>query len=329
LSGLEGAGEKRASARRNRAPLPPYISYGGTALVLEAIGAPLGKTTIYEAVQAAGARVAGLRREQLQLSPGQLLVAVLGADTTTVKVKGQWVTVGVMSDILEGTTVTVDLLPDAQADTLSEWVGEVAQAVGAQVLVSDDADTFKTAADEQGLAHQVCKSHVLRNTEAWVEDIKPELEKDADGSLADLGVSPEQAVADVDALLQLMQERQPTPEAAEQLQKIHQRYQAAPSPKTQGTAKMSLAYRLRLFSLDRWNLWPRLTLYRRWADEQDRRMDGTNNATERAIGWRVKERYRTMRGYKRPASVLNVSRLIAWAGDLLHKGGADLAAVVA
>jgi hypothetical protein len=58
-------------------------------------------------------------------------------------------------------------------------------------------------------------------------------------------------------------------------------------------------------------------------------MDGTNNATERSIGWRVKERYRTMRGYKRTASVLNVSCLIAWAGNLLDGDGADLAQVVA
>jgi hypothetical protein len=42
----------------------------------------------------------------------------------------------------------------------------------------------------------------------------------------------------------------------------------------------------------------------------------------------VKERYRTMRGYKRRQSVLNVSRLIAWAGSQLKAGGADLAAVV-
>ena len=36
-----------------------------------------------------------------------------------------------------------------------------------------------------------------------------------------------------------------------------------------------------------------------------------------------------MRGYKRQASVLNVSRLIAWAGNFLDTGGADLATVIA
>jgi len=49
-------------------------------------------------------------------------------------------------------------------------------------------------------------------------------------------------------------------------------------------------------------------------------LDGTNNATERAIGWWIKERYRTMRGYKRTQSALNVSRLIAYSGNHLSSG---------
>ncbi len=40
--------------------------------------------------------------------------------------------------------------------------------------------------------------------------------------------------------------------------------------------------------------------------------DGTNNVTEQVIGQCVKERYRTIRGYKRNASILNVSSLIGW-----------------
>jgi hypothetical protein len=44
------------------------------------------------------------------------------------------------------------------------------------------------------------------------------------------------------------------------------------------------------------------------------------NSTERAIGWWLKERYRTMRGYKRQRSALNVSRLIAYCGNHLAQG---------
>ncbi len=47
--------------------------------------------------------------------------------------------------------------------------------------------------------------------------------------------------------------------------------------------------------------------------------DGTNNATEQIIGQRVKERYRARRGYKRDASILNVSRLRGWLGMKGHE----------
>jgi transposase-like protein len=305
------------------------LSYGAVALVLSALGHPLGKTAVYEAVQAAGEKVKGLRRDAVQVSMAGRLVAALGADLTSVKCKGEWLTVGVTTDAISGTTLTIDILDNGEAATLQKWVQEVGEAVRAQVLVTDAADGFKTAADAHGLQHQVCKKHVLNNSEVWHDAMAPELARDADGSLAEIGVTPEQALADNDALLQLMQERQPTPEANAKREEIHGRYAQARSPRKLGQDSETLAYRMRLFSLDRWNLWPRLTLYRQWCGPHDARLDGTNNATERSIGWRVKERYRTMRGYKRQASVLNVSRLIAWAGNLLEAGGADLAAVVA
>lgn len=328
----QGISSDQISARLKGLAVLFYImglSYGAVALVLSALGHPLGKTAAYEAVQAAGEKVAGLRRAEVRVSQARRLVAALGADLTSVKCKGEWLTVGVTTDAIAGTTLTIDILDNGEAATLQEWVKVVAAAVQATVLVTDDADGFKTAADANGLKHQVCKAHVVRNSEAWHDAMAPELARDADGSLAAIGVTPEQALADNDALLRLMQERQPTPEAAAQLEHIHQRYAQAASPGKLKQRKETLAYRMRLFSLDRWNLWQRLTLYRGWCGPHGERMDGTNNATERAIGWRVKERYRSMRGYKRRESVLNVSRLIAWAGNLLEAGGADLAEVVA
>src|SRR4051794_24623767 len=119
----------------------------------------------------------------------------------------------------------------------------LAAVLGAEILVSDDADPFKTAADATGLLQQVCTAHVGRNTAAWVEAISPALATDADGSLATIGVAPEQAVADGQALLRLMRERQPTLEASAQLAMIHHRYLGATKPAKGET--MSLAYRLR------------------------------------------------------------------------------------
>ncbi len=49
----------------------------------------------------------------------------------------------------------------------------------------------------------------------------------------------------------------------------------------------------------------------------------------RAIGWWIKERYRTMRGYKVPQNAVRVSRFLAWCGNFLNsEDGALLAALL-
>lgn len=85
--------------------------------------------------------------------------------------------------------------------------------------------------------------------------------------------------------------------------------------------KHDIAYRMRNLFMDRWNLLPRLTFYRTWKDEYGNEiLDGTNNHCERAIGWWIKERCRSMRGYKQGQSALGVSRLIAFTGNHLSAG---------
>jgi hypothetical protein len=323
-----GVSHDQTSARLKGVAVMFYVlgmSYGAVAAALTALGWPLSRVAVYYAVQAAGAAVAGLRREAVRRGGGR--VVALGADLTRVRCAGTWLTVGVSVDAVAGTVLSLDLLPNGEAATLTAWVQALAEALGATILVSDDADPFKTAADATGMLQQVCTAHVQRNTEVWVEAMTPLLAGDADGSLAAIGVAPDQAVADCQDLLRVMAERQPTPEAAATLEAIHRRYLGAAKPATGET--MSLAYRLRLFSLDRWNLWPRLTRYRNWAGPAGETLDGTNNACERAIGWWIKERSRTMRGYKRPASVLHVSRLIAAMGNALDGPGFALAEVIA
>ena len=131
--------------------------------------------------------------------------------------------------------VSIDILPDAEAATLSAWVGEIAAAVGTEILVSDDADAFKTATDEHGLLHQVCKTHVVRNTEQLVSGVSATIAHEVDGSLAALEVTPEQAPADLQEILRLVRERPAGRAGAAKLKAIHARYarvrgSARPSP---------------------------------------------------------------------------------------------------
>lgn len=297
------------------------LSYGAVSLALEGLGVYLCKSRVYEVVQAAAERVPGLKQEQVFKG---IRTPALGGDLTSVRCNGRWLSLGLTVDDVTGIVLTLDALPGEDAETLQEWMEPIAAAVGAELLVTDDADGFKTVADDLALEHQVCKGHVKRNTETLIENWKPLVAADSDGSLRAIGVAPEQAVADLERLGELILSRQPEEEA--ELAICHRRYLDARPPGKGERA--SLAYRLRMLFLDRWNLWPRLTRYRTWQGPRQETVDGTNNGSERAIGWWVKERYRTMRGYKRPKSAINVSRLLAWAGNQLGSGGADLATLV-
>ncbi len=297
------------------------LSYGATSLALEALGVSMCRSRVYDAVQEAASRVPGLKREQVFQG---LRTPALGADLTTVKCKGQWLPLGLSVDAVSGLVLTIDPLSAQDIAALKQWIEPIAQSVGAQVLVTDDADGFKTVADEVGVQHQVCKAHVKRNTEDIIERTLPLVIKDADGSLHAIGVSAEQAVADLKRLGELVKSRQR--EQASELEEMHRRYFEASPPKE--GEHQSLAYRLRLLFLDRWNLWNRLTRYRSWKGPNGEKLDGTNNACERAIGWWIKERYRSMRGYKVPENAIRVSRFLAWCGNFLNQGGADLAGLI-
>jgi len=298
------------------------LSYGATSLALEALGVYLCKSRVYDAVQEAAQRVPGLKREQVFAG---VKTPALAGDLTSVKCKGEWLPLGITVDPISGLALTIDQLPAEDIKTLKDWIEPIAKSVGATVLVTDDADGFKTVADEVGVQHQVCKAHVLRNTETLIERNLPLVTRDADGSLQTIGVSPEQAAADLMRLGELVKSRQR--EQAPELEMMHRRYLAAAPP--QEGEHQSLAYRLRLLFLDRWNLWHRLTRYRTWKGSKGETLDGTNNACERAIGWWIKERYRSMRGYKVPENAVRVSRLLAWCGNFLDaEDGANLAGLL-
>jgi transposase-like protein len=294
------------------------LSYGAVSLALEGLGVSLCKSRVYDAVQEVAKRVPGLTRDRVFAG---VKTSALGGDLTSVKCQGEWLPLGITVDPISGLALTVDALTAEDIKTLKAWIEPIAKSVDAQVLVTDDADGFKTIADEVGMQHQVCKAHVLRNTETLIERYQPLVARDADGSLQAIGVSPEQAAADLGRLGELVKSRQR--EQATELETMHRRYLEAAPP--QEGEHQSLAYRLRLLFLDRWNLWHRLTRYRQWKGPKGETLDGTNNACERAIGWWIKERYRSMRGYKVPENAVRVSRLLAWCGNFLNaEDGANL-----
>ena len=164
------------------------LSYGATSLALEALGVYLCKSRIYDAVQETAKLVPGLKRDQVFAG---VKTPALGGDLTSVTCKGEWLPLGITVDPISGLAFTIDALPAKDIKTLKDWIEPIAKSVGAQVLVTDAADGFKTVTDEVGMQHQVCKAHVKRNSETLIERYQPLVARDADGSLRAIGVSPE------------------------------------------------------------------------------------------------------------------------------------------
>jgi len=313
----KGVSQKQISKRVNGMAVMLYmlgLSYGAVEIVLDSLGMGIGKTSVFRAVQAVAKQVPGLKREKLL--DGYQAKAV-GADVTSVRCNGEWLTVGIVVDATNGMVLSIDELPGEDAEQLQAWLEPILDAVDAEVVVSDDADAFKQVSDHTGRSQQVCKSHVGRNTDALVAELAGLIGAGHDHSLAALGIPAEQALEDLVSLKQMIHARRP--EDQSRLEEIYLRYAQARRP-AKGQ-KHDIAYRMRNLLMDRWNLWPRLTFYRTWKDEYGHEiLDGTNNHCERAIGWWIKERYRSMRSYKQEYSALGISRLIAYAGNHLAHG---------
>ena len=293
------------------------LSYQGVADLIDALQYPLGKSTVYENVQAAGQRAIELRRQWCEHLSDQ--VQVLGIDFTHVKCKGQDRIVAVATAILTGAPLDLEIVQSESALHAERWIRDIARTVGAEILVTDDADGLKTVADDLGLQHQICRAHVNRN----VHDL--------------LGALGEKALAHPDPVPPELQGTEITvdqfldgiqtvecvitslpADGQNQLEQLATRYQYA-RPPTQGH-RATMWYRMRLLTLDWSENWARLAFYQKWRGANGEKLDGTNNVTEQIIGQRIKERYRTMRGYKRTQSILNVSSLTGWLG---MKGHAD------
>jgi transposase-like protein len=277
------------------------LSYGGVSDFLFALGVVVCRTTVYNNTQEAG--VESRDRQRATVARGDKN-AVIGSDGTYVKVKGEQVGIQVVVDDHSGDLLGLEVVSSENTDEVREIVEQAAKQVGAEVLVSDDLDVYKGVADEAGLDHQICRSHVKRNVDDWAESMTEQLKND-EPLPKGVDSSPERLQEDVQAIQQLVRER--PPDALSSLAILYYRYVAAPVPKK--GEHHTVWYRMRMRVTRLWENWNRLTLDQRRDD-----LDGTNNSCERLIGWWIKERYRTMRGYKRTESIRNVATLTARIG---------------
>jgi len=273
------------------------MSLGGVSDALTALGCAIERTTVHDNLQRAGAAARRQRRAWLR---SRVNVCVVAMDCTHVTRQGREQIMMHASDARSGMTIEITVLHAEDERTIRRYVQRMAALTGCEVILSDDADTYKTAADAAGVLHQVCQQHVVPNTLTLVSEIAAQLEKPAADQPCPAGLSVTQALEDLALLEEVILAR--APGSQRHLDDLARRYQVAPGP-VKGK-KASPWYRLRLLTLDLAEGWPRLTLTERYrSDDGQRLVPATNNVSERGIGLNIKERYRTMRGYKSKTSL--------------------------
>ncbi len=283
------------------------LSYQGVVDLLEALLHPVCKTTVYNHVQAAGQKVRHLRKAWRTSQRGK--IKVLGLDFTHLQCAGQDQIVAVATSLLTGEPLDIELLEAEASVRVLKWIREIAAEIGAEILVTDDADALKTVADELGCQQQICRAHVNRNVHDLIAQLGTKALDHPDRVPWELpGLTVDQFLEDLQDLEWII--KSVPHDGQQQLDQLAARYQMAPPPPQDH--KASMWYRMRLLTLDWSEHWSRLAFYQTWRGTNNEKLDGTNNVTEQIIGQDVKERYRTMRGYKRQESIRNVSSLMGW-----------------
>jgi hypothetical protein len=279
---------------------------GAVTDALAGVGCLLGRTTVYDNLQQTGTVARRKLRERMR---SKMKVRVVAMDFTHVTEQGRDKVVMQATDAGTGMTLEVTPLHAEDEHTVTRYVRRIAKMTGCAVIVTDDADVFKTAADAAGVHHQLCQQHVVPNVLTLLSEIVEQVESLPSHLPSPEGLSVAQAFDDIALLEETILAR--ASGSQRHLDELCRRYQAAPVPKR--GVQASPWYRLRLLTLDLAEDWHRLTLTDRYRDETGKRLvPATNNVSERGIGLNIKERYRTMRGYKSTPSLRCIPALTAY-----------------
>jgi len=193
---------------------------------------------------------------------------VVGIDETYVKLKGKPTSVGLVVDVGNGHTLLIEVLGTTEPLRYLSWLGSCARELGAEVIVSDDSSDYRTPVEELALTQQLCLVHIERTVARNLRKLTKEERESHRGT--------------IERIKWLVRE---LPEKA--LDELW------------GMAKKPLPQKLRwvvIYLLDNW--------HKIMAHRRDRGIPATNNRTEQAI-LRTKLRYRTTRGLKSVAGILN------------------------
>jgi len=132
------------------------LSYRGLVALYEAFGAKIERMSAWRDVQE--------HARELEKERYWKKVRVLGVDGAYVRGWGKTQPVLVAVDMGTGQPVTVGYVDEKDPQAVKRFLEPLMQRLGVSVIVTDDLMSYRVAADQLGLEHQVCQFHLRR----WV-----------------------------------------------------------------------------------------------------------------------------------------------------------------
>jgi transposase-like protein len=242
------------------------MSYRGQTSYLSGFGIELGRMSIWRDVQE---RAKGWEKER-HWKP----VRVLGVDGAYLRGWGETQAVMVAVDMGTGDPVTVGYLDEKDPQAVKKFLEPLMQRLGVSVIVTDDLASYKQAADQLGLEHQVCQFHLRRWVGRTLRDLKQTVPAEKLGVIEEIKM--------IIAELPLHGDR-----------RLLELWRQIPETRQgRNGSEYSPLDQLRFLLVRLAQDWAR---YRVFDWQKD--VPWTNNPTEQAIG-RMKMRARAVRGYK-------------------------------
>lgn len=241
------------------------LSLRAVSGIMGVFGLPLAHMTVWRDVQGMAER---LRRRQ----PGA--VRVLGVDGFYGRLRGWRYGAVVAVDLGSGQPVAIAEVAEQDSQAVVRWLKPLVEALGVEVIVSDDLASLGVAAKALGCRRQVCRFHQRR----WLSRALRKLARELDSEWQ----------AALDEVQQLV--AQPPPDGPQRLFSLWQ--QLADAPRGPLKQPESALHRFRQIVGHLMDYWPEYVLY-----QHEDAIPSTNNGTKRAIG-RWRSRARTVRGFK-------------------------------
>lgn len=240
------------------------LSLRNVAILLSAFNTQICHMTVWRDLQ----EQAGMVKQRKKWQQ----VRVIGVDGLYPQGRGKKEPVLIAVDLGEGKPVAIARVDESSPAAVKRFLNPLVQRLGVSVIVTDDLMSFRIAAEQLQLEHQVCQFHVRR----WVNRSLKQLRETV----------PKEYVGVVDEAHDLLAEL-----PAEGSRRLFALWKQIPERQKRGEQQTPLT-QLRQVLLRMSEHWESYRVFS-WQEH----VPWTNNGTERVIG-RMKMRSRTVRGYK-------------------------------